>query len=108
MTKKLFIFFLLTTGLRTFGQRLEIYGFIFDRKDSLPLKNANVNLFNDKDSLLQTISSDEKGHFIFNKTTTGTYYVTVDKKTFKAKRVDNLKFNGLPNCALRIPLDRKK
>jgi hypothetical protein len=91
-----------------FGQRLEIYGFVFDKYDSLPIYQVKVCLYNDNDSILQTIFSEEKGQFIFNKTNSGVYYITIDEKEFLIKKINDLKFTGLPNCALRILLTKRK
>lgn len=70
---RIFIITMLFSSSGIFSQRLEIYGFIFTKPDSLPIKGAQVKLFKGEDSLIQTIHTDEKGQFIFNRVSTGTY-----------------------------------
>jgi len=106
LTRSLYIPLLLGAQLTTFGQRLEIYGLVFSKGDSLPVSEAKVSLYNEKDSIIESIFSDKKGKFMFQRTKPGVYHITVIKTKYLAKEVPNLKFTGFPNGPLRIPLER--
>jgi hypothetical protein len=90
------------------AQRIEIYGFIHNKIDSLSVVDVNVSLYNAKDSLIEKTLSDSIGKFIFKKVDSGTYYIVANKKEYSTETLKNLKFSGLPNCPLRIYLKRKK